>query len=175
MNASVTTCCRTITIAALAMTAPSSASETLALDAANTTDAVAIVDGGIRRGVVVVNKIEAAITLDGGAIGVNGLRAHVSAFRTDGGDIYTCTPWTENVDGLLPRTDRIDFVKLVGEGESKPKVWPAKFEIAIEVCGRLMFRTGERPERWKTKGFPSEAELTLMTKRSGLEIATLTT
>ncbi len=98
-----------------------------------------------------------------------------SAFRTDGGDIYTCTPWTENVDGLLPRTDRIDFVKLVGEGESKPKVWPAKFEIAIEVCGRLMFRTGERPERWKTKGFPSEAELTLMTKRSGLEIATLTT
>ena len=98
MNASVTTCCRTITIAALAMTAPSSASETLALDAANTTDAVAIVDGGIRRGVVVVNKIEAAITLDGGAIGVNGLRAHVSAFRTDGdsvstriGDVQTAT------------------------------------------------------------------------------------
>ncbi|MBS1149038.1 MAG: hypothetical protein H6Q89_736 [Myxococcaceae bacterium] len=97
-----------------------------------------------------------------------------SAFRTDAGDIYTCTPWTEQVDGLLPRTDRIDFVKLVGEGESKPKVWPAKFEIALEVVGHLLTRTDERPERWKTKGFPTEAELALMTERSGLEVATLT-
>lgn len=97
-----------------------------------------------------------------------------SAFRTDGGEIYTCTPWTENVNGLLPRTDRIDFVRLVGEGESKPKVYPAKFEIALEVVGRLMTRTPERPERWKTNGFPTEEELALMTQRSGLEVATLT-
>ena len=97
-----------------------------------------------------------------------------SAFRTDAGEIYTCTPWTENVDGLLPRTDRIDFVRLVGEGESKPKVYPAKFVIALEVVGRLMTRTAERPERWQTKGFPTEEELAAMTQRSGLEIATLT-
>jgi hypothetical protein len=97
-----------------------------------------------------------------------------SAFRTESGDIYTCTPWTEQVDGLLPRTDRIDFVKLVGEGETKPKVWPARFEIALEVVPHLMTRTAERPERWKTKGFPTEAELALMTQRSGLEVATLT-
>jgi hypothetical protein len=97
-----------------------------------------------------------------------------SAFRTDGGEIYTCTPWTENVDGLLPRTDRIDFVRILGEGESKPKVWPTNFEIALEVVGRLMTRTADRPERWKTNGFPSDAELALMTQRSGLEVATLT-
>ncbi len=97
-----------------------------------------------------------------------------SAFRTDGGEIYTCTPWTENVSGLLPRSDRIDFVRILGEGESKPKVWPTKFEIALEVVGRLMTRTAERPERWKTNGFPTDEELALMTQRSGLEVATLT-
>ncbi len=96
-----------------------------------------------------------------------------SAFRTDGGEIYTCTPWTEEVDGLLPRTDRIDFVRLVGEGELKPKVWPARFEIALEVVGRLMTRTDDRPERWKSKGFPTDAELALMTERSNLEVASL--
>ncbi len=97
-----------------------------------------------------------------------------SAFRTEGGEIYTCTPWTENVDGLLPRTDRIDFVRLVGEKESKPKVYPARFDIALEVVGRLMSRTDERPERWKTHGFPTEEELLAMTKKSGLEVSTLT-
>lgn len=97
-----------------------------------------------------------------------------SAFRTESGEIYTCTPWTENVDGLLPRTDRIDFVRLVAEGsEQKPKVYPAKFEVALEVVGRLMARTSERPERWKSTGFPTEAELVEMTERSGLEVATL--
>ncbi len=98
-----------------------------------------------------------------------------SAFRTESGEIYTCTPWTENVDGLLPRTDRIDFVRLVAEGsEQKPKVYPAKFEVALEVVGRLMARTSERPERWKSTGFPTEAELLEMTERSGLEVSTLT-
>ena len=97
--------------------------------------------------------------------------ARFSAFRTDAGEIYTCTPWTEGVDGLLPRTDRIDFVRLEGEdqGESKAKVWPAKFEVALELVGRLMSRTNDRPERWKTAGFPTEEELNEMTRRSGLD------
>jgi hypothetical protein len=97
--------------------------------------------------------------------------ARFSAFRTDAGEIYTCTPWTEGVEGLLPRTDRIDFVRLVNQdkGEPNAKVWPAKFEIALEVVGRLMKRTADKPERWKTTGFPTDGELDDMTKRSGLE------
>ncbi len=97
--------------------------------------------------------------------------ARFSAFRTDAGEIYTCTPWTEGVDGLLPRTDRIDFVRLLNEAEgaTEAKVWPAKFDVALEVVGRLMKRTEDRPERWKTTGFPSDAELDQLSKRSGLE------
>lgn len=97
--------------------------------------------------------------------------ARFSAFRTDTGEIYTCTPWTEGVDGLLPRTDRIDFVRLINEdeGESQAKVWPAKFEVALELVGRLMVRTKDKPERWKTTGFPTDDELTELTRRSGLD------
>lgn len=108
--------------------------------------------------------------------GIQQFVARFSAFRTEGGEIYTCTPWTEGVDGLLPRTDRIDFVRLVGEeqGESKAKVWPAKFEVALAKVGRLMTRTSDKPERWKTNGFPTEDELAEMTKLSGLEQTQIT-
>jgi hypothetical protein len=97
--------------------------------------------------------------------------ARFSAFRTEAGDIYTCTPWTEGVDGMIPRTDRIDFVRMVGEDPSagEAEIWPAKFEMALEIVGRLMERTEERPERWKTTGFPTPLELAEMTKRSGFE------
>lgn len=102
--------------------------------------------------------------------------ARFSAFRTEAGEIYTCTPWTEGVDGLLPRTDRIDFVRLNEEkGDAQARVWPAKFEIALELLGRLMSRTGDKPERWKTNGFPTDDELNELCKRSGLEQHLVTT
>ena len=67
-------------------------------------------------------------------------------------------------------------MRLEGEdqGESKAKVWPAKFDVALELVGRLMKRTADKPERWKTTGFPSEDELNELTRRSGLQQANVT-
>ena len=98
MNASITIFSRALAGTMLTVTTSAWASPPVALEAANTTDGFAVVDGGVRRGVVVVNKLEAAITLDGAAVGWDGLRARASAFRTDGdsvseriGDVQTAT------------------------------------------------------------------------------------
>ena len=98
MNATSTIFCRALAGTMLTVTTSAWASQPVAFEAANTTDAFGIVDGGVRRGVVVVNKFEAAITLDGTAMGLDGLRARASAFRTDGdsvteriGDVQTAT------------------------------------------------------------------------------------
>ena len=62
MNASITIFSRALAGTMLTVTTSAWASPPVALEAANTTDGFAVVDGGVRRGVVVVNKLEGQAT-----------------------------------------------------------------------------------------------------------------
>ncbi len=88
-----------------------------------------------------------------------------SAFRTDAGEIFTSTPWTEGAVSLLPRTDRIDFVKVK---DGTPEVWAAKWEVVQQLVPHLLEPTQEKPERWRVAAFPTQAELDQLVEKSGL-------
>lgn len=86
--------------------------------------------------------------------------ATVRAFRSGTGAIFTACAWTEGVSALLPRTDRIDFVRLGPDGTTRDaKVWSTTYEAALQRLTGLMVATDEVPERWRVKGFPDEAVL----------------
>ncbi len=88
-----------------------------------------------------------------------------SAFKTEEGEIFTSTPWTEGTPSLLPKADRIDFVRMKG---GTPEVWAAKWDVAQKVVSHLMEPTEEKPERWRVSGFPTQAELDQLVAQSGL-------
>jgi len=91
--------------------------------------------------------------------------ARFSAFRTETGEIFTSTPWTEGSPALLPHSDRIDFVR---SKDGTPEVWAAKWAVAHQVVPHLFERTNEKPERWRVSGFPTQAELDQLVEKSGL-------
>ncbi|MFT3840819.1 MAG: hypothetical protein QM723_27770 [Myxococcaceae bacterium] len=98
-------------------------------------------------------------------IGDNTAVARFSAFRTEHGEIFTSTPWTEGAPALLPHSDRIDFVR---NRDGNPEVWAAKWDVAHQVVPHLFEPTNEKPERWRVSGFPTQAELDQLVEKSGL-------
>lgn len=98
-------------------------------------------------------------------IGDNTAVARFSAFRTEQGEIFTSTPWTEGAPALLPHSDRIDFVR---NRDGTPEVWAAKWDVAHQVVPHLFEPTEEKPERWRVSAFPTQAELDQLVEKSGL-------
>jgi hypothetical protein len=91
------------------------------------------------------------------------LVATLRAFRSPGGDVFTACAWQDGLEALLPQTDRIDFVR-PGEGTSPQaaKVWSTSFDVARRTLPELMQPIGDLPERWRVKGFPTDAQLEQM-------------
>ncbi len=102
--------------------------------------------------------LEALLHANGHDITVGTMRA----FRTPDGAIFTACAWLENVEALLPQTDRVDFVKVATDGSAQGQVWSTSFEIARRVVGELMQPSGDLPERWRVKGFPTPEQLEQM-------------
>lgn len=91
------------------------------------------------------------------------LVATLRAFRAPSGDVFTACAWQDGLEALLPQTDRIDFVRPGPENTpSSAKVWSTSFEVARRTLGDLMQPIGDLPERWRVKGFPTEAQLEQM-------------
>ena len=91
------------------------------------------------------------------------LVATLRAFRGPSGDVFTACAWQEGLEALLPETDRIDFVRPGPENTAaSAKVWSTTFPVAVKTLGELMEPIGDLPERWRVKGFPSDAQLEQM-------------
>lgn len=91
------------------------------------------------------------------------LVATLRAFRAPSGDVFTACAWQDGLEALLPQTDRIDFVRPGPENTpSSAQVWSTSFEVARRTLGDLMQPIGDLPERWRVKGFPTEAQLEQM-------------
>jgi hypothetical protein len=110
--------------------------------------------------------LEALLQANGHEIFVATMRA----FRGPSGDIFTSCAWTEGVDALLPRTDRIDFVRLGPTGSaSDGQVWSTTFDIALQTVPDLMTPSGDVPERYRVRGFPTAEQLEAMARAGKLE------
>ena len=91
------------------------------------------------------------------------LVATLRAFRAPSGDVFTACAWQDGLEALLPQTDRIDFVRPgPGNTPSSAKVWSTTFDVARKTLGELMQPIGDLPERWRVKGFPTDAQLETM-------------
>lgn len=110
--------------------------------------------------------LDALLEANGHDISVVPLRA----FRTPKGEVFTASAWVENLDSLLPETDRLDFVRGTAEGAraSPEQVWSTTFEVARRTVGDLMVPTGDRPERFRVRGFPTLAQLEQMASEGHL-------
>ena len=109
--------------------------------------------------------LESLLEANGHALYVGTLRA----FKGPTGDIFTACAWTEGVEALLPRTDRIDFVKPGPDGGAAGgKVWSTTFEAALKTVGALMEASGDLPERYRVRGFPAPEQLEAMAQAGKL-------
>ncbi|MEW6429970.1 MAG: hypothetical protein AB1730_00570 [Myxococcota bacterium] len=109
--------------------------------------------------------LEALLEANGHELFVGTMRA----FRGPSGDIFTASAWTEGVEALLPRTDRIDFVRLGPTGGATGgQVWSTTFEVALETVGDLMEPSGDWPERYRVRGFPTLQQLEAMAQAGKL-------
>ena len=109
--------------------------------------------------------LDALLEANGHEISVVPLRA----FRTPQGEVFTASAWVENLEALLPETDRVDFVKSsAGGANEKSQVWSTTFEVARRTLGSLMEPTGDRPERFRVKGFPTLSQLEQMAEEGHL-------
>lgn len=103
--------------------------------------------------------LEALLASNGHEILVAALRA----FRAPSGEVFTACAWQEGLEALLPQTDRIDFVRPgPSDTPSSAKVWSTTFAVAQKTLGDLMQPIGDLPERWRVKGFPTDAQLEQM-------------
>ncbi len=91
------------------------------------------------------------------------------AFKTQSGDIVTAIAWIEGIPALLPRVDRIDFVRPSTSGKAEDaKIWSTRFELAESMLSELMQPIGEFPERFLVQAFPSDEQLEKLASEGGL-------
>jgi Uncharacterized protein conserved in bacteria len=103
-----------------------------------------------------LDKVHAAEQLD----------VFVASYRvygeSDGGQQFSLATWTEGVDTLLPKADRIAFVAPKEEGDADVVV--AQWDQAVGVVGALMEPQSEYyPPRYRVRSFPSQAQLQQLT------------
>ncbi len=96
--------------------------------------------------------------------------ANVRAFRVASGDMFTACAWTEGVAALLPKTDRLDLVRIPANKDAKKaKVWSTSFDAALALLGDTMVPTGDVPERYKVTAFPTDEQLEQLAKAHPLK------
>ncbi|WP_439864609.1 DUF1444 family protein [Pseudomonas antarctica] len=82
---------------------------------------------------------------------------------TDGsGKTFSVCSWTETVDTLLPKTDRVALVQLQSDGSAKTRLF-AWEELEAEA-GELLQPFDTYPPRYRTLGFPTAEQLGEMTR-----------
>jgi hypothetical protein len=75
----------------------------------------------------------------------------------DTGQVTTYCIWPQNVLTLLPRTDKIAFMRTP---QDKPTL--VAWDRAAEILGDMMTPMNIYPERYKVNGFPTDEQLTAM-------------
>lgn len=84
----------------------------------------------------------------------------VRVVRTVHGDIVTTTVWTEGQDVLLPKTDRLELVRLPPDGSlTNASTWSTRWDVAERLVGKLMTPTDDIPQRFRINEFPDDATL----------------
>ena len=86
--------------------------------------------------------------------------ASYKAFGHPDHGIVSVASWTETVDTLLPRTERIAFV--AGVNNPEPEVFQVPWSAAEAVVGHRMEPTRHYPERVRVQSFPDASELTAL-------------
>lgn len=92
------------------------------------------------------------------------LVSRFSAYRGDDGGIFTVTQWQDGVSCLLPKADRVEFVRLLNDDEAQ--VWRVDWKVLEATVGPLLASIGETPPRFRTLGFPTDAQLEAMALQS---------
>jgi hypothetical protein len=71
--------------------------------------------------------------------------------RTDSGEVSSYAVWSEGVPTLLPRADRVAFVR------RERVLGLVPWARVLEGCAGLMTPQGVYPERWRVDAFPDDA------------------
>ncbi len=79
--------------------------------------------------------------------------AYMVGETTDGGDVLTYCVWSEGVDSLLPRTDRVLFAR--GDPDSPDILGMAQWERVFSIAGDLMTPLDIYPDRFRVQQFPT--------------------
>lgn len=74
-----------------------------------------------------------------------------------GGRTFSMCSWTQTVDSLLPRTDRVALVELGPDGVSNTRL--VEWAELEGKAGTLLEQVSLYPPRYRTLGFPSKAQL----------------
>jgi hypothetical protein len=79
------------------------------------------------------------------------------------GRLHSYCVWSEDVDSLLPQTDRVYFVRQTAS-EKAEMICGADWEKVCEVVGGLMTPRSVYPERYFVKEFPTKEQLEELTE-----------
>jgi hypothetical protein len=88
------------------------------------------------------------------------------AFQKPDGQIYTACTWTEGAEILLPKTDTVMFAKDKGEGTEFEMAAEVPWEKVAEIMGDQLVAVNFYPPRFRTVGWPSDAQLVQLKKIS---------
>lgn len=72
-------------------------------------------------------------------------------------ELSTVAVWSEGVEALLPRAEKIGFT--AGDPEDPSVLGTAPWKRVREVCGDLMELTNYWPDRWRVDQFPTQQQL----------------
>lgn len=86
--------------------------------------------------------------------GVDLFVASFSAVEKDAGNVFSYCLWSEGVEALLPRTQKIMFYKDGSEG-----LCGGDWDRVAEIVGDLLEPTEMYPVRYRVRGFPDAAQL----------------
>lgn len=70
---------------------------------------------------------------------------------------FSMCAWTQSIDGLLPKTDRVALVQLQDDGTSNTRL--VEWNELVSKAGQWLEPLGVYPPRYRTRGFPSQEQL----------------
>jgi hypothetical protein len=79
----------------------------------------------------------------------------------DENDVFSFAVWTEGIETLLPRTERVMFFR---PGAVNPIAAAAPWHKMEKIVGHLLTDTDLYPRRYLVSEFPSDEELTQLGK-----------
>ncbi len=85
--------------------------------------------------------------------------------QQDAPELVTVCAWTEGEPNLLPKTDLVSL-RSPSWRSTLDALGPFPWSWIAEQAGEALTRTEHRPERWLTRGFPSDAAIRALLRRS---------